>query len=128
MESKDEIFDCIQDNFLDSEGIITRAPFNSFVCDVYIDKENKLWIVDFNIFDESTKSLLFNWEELRSFSNVEARINEFAEFRLVSSSDDIIPNDAGISRGPIDAVNFIGKDLNAFKNIIKEQEAEDRNA
>ena len=83
------------------------------VLDVYLDKKNRIWIIDFNVFGEPTSALLFEWTELLpshsahhstslfSFAenspNVEETIAAMAtfdledRFRVIESEADVLP-------------------------------------
>ena len=69
--------------------------------DVYIDKRNRIWIIDFNVFGEPTSSLLFEWTELLSLAdnaqNEEDTITAIGtidledRFRVIESEADVLP-------------------------------------
>ena len=111
---EDTLYDFITNTILD----VNRCPFDSFVCDVYVDKNNKCWIIDFNNFSDDTDSLLFEWNQLRDMANScsDAECERNFELKLVETSDQIIPNDAGVSRGPIDAIEVASGNVEAFGN------------
>lgn len=46
-----------------TEAIGNRFPDTNYVMDVYIDKNWRVWLIDFNVWAERTNSLLFSWEE-----------------------------------------------------------------
>jgi hypothetical protein len=70
------------------------------VCDVYVDKQFKCWIVDFNPFVPVTDSLLFSWDELNSstFSPI--------EFRLIDSPIAMQPKHTLVYRLPKDIIDL----------------------
>eukprot|EP01083_Nonionella_stella_P214824 773722_1 len=39
-------------------------PVSNYTFDVYVDKSNRVWLIDFNVWAERTDSLLFKWDEL----------------------------------------------------------------
>jgi D123 len=43
-------------------------PCTSFVMDVYVDRRDKVWLLDFNVFDQMTDSILFTWNELHALA------------------------------------------------------------
>ena len=49
------ILPCIQDKF----------PLDNYVFDVIRSKKDKVSLVDFNPFGETTEALFFTWEELK---------------------------------------------------------------
>ena len=119
--------------------------------DVYIDKKNRIWIIDFNVFGEPTNPLLFEWSELFSYkTRIESHaadietvfdiINEKTSpvsaeenanchdgdcdddfFRIVESESEVLPSVAATSRGPIDV--HMASDFSNFMNICKKQQA-----
>ena len=42
-----------------------HGQVSNFVVDVYMDQQNRLWILDFNVWGIRTDSLLFDWNELQ---------------------------------------------------------------
>ena len=65
--------------------------------DVYIDKRNRIWIIDFNVFGEPTSPLLFEWTELlplaENSQNVEDTITAIDledRFRVIESEADVL--------------------------------------
>jgi D123 len=36
--------------------------------DVYVDRRDKVWLLDFNVFDQMTDSILFTWDKLRALA------------------------------------------------------------
>ena len=82
------------------------------------DENNKCWIVDFNSFNDETDSLLFEWNQLRDMTDncTYAECESNFELKLVETSDQIIPSDAGVSRGPIDAIEVASGNVEAFGN------------
>jgi D123 len=36
--------------------------------DVYVDRRDKVWLLDFNVFDQMTDSILFTWDELHALA------------------------------------------------------------
>jgi hypothetical protein len=60
-EGNDEKANIEQQN--GSNTLLSRYPDNNFVIDVYVEQSLKVWIVDINIWAESTDSLMFAWNE-----------------------------------------------------------------
>lgn len=84
--------------------------------DCYIDKNNKVWLVDFNVFGRPTNLLLFeSWEEIIAIQNY--------DFRIITSRYEELPDEAAFSRGPID-VSF-APDFSKFMNICRQQQQEE---
>lgn len=40
-----------------------------YVVDIYIDQQQRIWIIDFNVWGTRTDALLFHWSELMTLSN-----------------------------------------------------------
>lgn len=77
----------IQDNLLEkireffASVLISKFDSNSFVFDVYIPKPfSKVFLIDINVFQRSTDSLLFSWNELATSNFNEDDI----DFRLIT--------------------------------------------
>lgn len=49
-------------------NIYAHGKVENYVFDVYIDKNERVWLIDFNVWAERTDSLLFKWEELIDMS------------------------------------------------------------
>ncbi|CAM9598048.1 unnamed protein product [Chrysoparadoxa australica] len=63
MEEAPRISQLISEFF--EEHITGRFPSSSYVLDVYVDKNGRVWVIDFNPFASVTDSLLFDWQELQ---------------------------------------------------------------
>src|SRR5690554_4350196 len=81
--------------------------------DVYVDKNQRVWIVDFNPYGEPTEPLLFTYEELDQLAMEAATQQldsngktELAEFRIVESQSEVLQSAIGRSRGPVDTPHF----------------------
>lgn len=87
----------------------------SVVLDVYVDKQDRVWIVGFSPFGETseTDSFLFTWTELETqASRPDARGHDFESFRVVQTESHVLPRDTsvGASRGPSD-FRLISEDI-----------------
>jgi hypothetical protein len=73
------------------------------VLDLYIDKKNRVWIIDFDEFGSShpVNPLLFTWEELENRNSV---ADQEIPFLVVTHDGDRLPYELGASRGPVDLV------------------------
>lgn len=81
---KDELEEKIHDFFEDH--VREEFPDPHFVFDVYIPRPfNRVWLVDFNPFADKTDTLLFSWDQLKSYN---PHADDFeADFRLVDKQD-----------------------------------------
>ena len=105
--------------------------------DAYIDKQDTVWIIDFNLmWNKRTDPLLFKWDDLRKLAekiSTEAKIYEgtceeqveesqycdnpsslIPEMRVVEIEKEVLSNPLSSYRGPIDAVNLasLGSETN----------------
>ncbi|KAL6073131.1 Cell division cycle protein 123 [Balamuthia mandrillaris] len=74
------------------------------VFDVYLDKKQRVWLVDFNPFSPHTDSLLFSWQELLSFSSPPPAEAHDCELRIIESEAEVRRADSG-NRLPDDLVD-----------------------
>lgn len=75
----------------------------NYVMDVYIDRQDLVWIVDFNIWAERTDSLLFTWQELYEWPD-----DKETEFRIIETAKEILPQSLNNYRAPVDTVFLAG--------------------
>ena len=78
-----------------------NGKIGNYVIDVYIDKQDRVWIVDFNVFAERTDSLLFSWDELKGWTQ-----DKPAEFRIIETAKEILPQSLNNYRAPVDTVHL----------------------
>lgn len=101
----------IQHNFAD--GVAAN-----YIFDVYVDKKNRVWLLDFNIWAKSTDSLLFEWDELLTLD-----VEDDPYFRLVETANQVRQDPLASYRAPIDTVNLasvMGGDSKAFETFMKQ--------
>ena len=82
--------------------------------DVYIDKKDRVWVIDVNPYGEPTCPLLFEWPEIDS-------LQEFT-VKIVNREDEKMNSTLGTSRGPVDV--HLAPDFHDFLNICKKQAQE----
>lgn len=97
--------------------------------DVYVDKSQRVWIVDFNPYGDPTETLLFTYEELDQLAADTANIEPeegghpgLADFRIVESQSEVLHSAIGRSRGPVDTPHF--GDASSFEEFMKQCVAE----
>ena len=100
----------------------------NFVFDVYIDKQDRVWLLDFNVWGKQTDPLLFSWDELSSIASLEAEEhdalthdNRRPEIRVVETVNQIHQDPLASYRAPIDAVDLAsmsGFDATAFQKFM----------
>jgi len=79
-----------------------------YVLDVYLDSQERVWVVDFNVWGSRTDGLLFTWEELANFGDDEAERDP--ELRVVTKnmkSSHLTYDPLSSFRGPTDVVNLM---------------------
>lgn len=89
-----------------------KLHVKSVVIDVYVDKQDRVWVIGLSPFGETTEtdSLLFSWAEITehiSLRDEEGRRGEivsFDFFRVIEGESKVLPRDPsiGASRGPSD--------------------------
>lgn len=126
--------------------ISSHIKFYSDTMDLYIDRQKRVWIVDFNPFGQPSSALLFEWAELLLLTSnskdkdkvgnlngaVEVSIDlkdqpqtieiDF-EFRIINHQRETFSSTSGTYRGPIDVT--LAPDFYKFKEICKMQARED---
>ena len=65
--------------------------------DLYIDKKERVWIIDFNTFGPITNPLLYSYDE---FTSKDLHL----EVRVIESDLGTLSHPSGSTRGPIDMV------------------------
>lgn len=116
-KEKDEILELIND-FLQEHviGTFSGGRLSSFVVDVYVDRHDRVWIVDFNVWGDRTDSLLFTWEELQIWHAPKEN-----EIRVIETEKQVRPHPLNNFRAPVDTVNIAsitGGDANSFKAFM----------
>ncbi|KAJ0404652.1 hypothetical protein P43SY_009865 [Pythium insidiosum] len=121
-------------------GAANAFPDRDFVLDVYVDKEQRVHLVDINVFGGVTDPLLFTWEELLEWRDEwrakrsacadqdEEQDDEDAtvEFRVVESQKGIRPNPLSSYRTPTDFVDHLAVHggFDAFIDQVRRDNAE----
>jgi hypothetical protein len=80
--------------------------------DIYIDRNDQIWVVDVNCFGLPSSSLLFDWEELFAATSCLTK--------YVQSEGEKLQNALGTKRGPIDV--HMAPDFSNFMDICKQQQ------
>ena len=115
-----------------------NGDIHNYVVDVYLDSQERVWIVDFNVWSDRTDALLFDWEYLMELvrtrasqtrsntnnnnspqqvdndkeENVQDSIH-VAEMRVVTKDMKSMTYDPLSSyRGPTDVMDLLGSDGN----------------
>jgi len=89
-----------------------------YVFDVYVDKNERVWLIDFNLWSTRTDGLMFTWKELVKFSDEsdEDQANDDLgvinidntrpNMRVVMNENEIHSDPLASYRAPIDAVDL----------------------
>jgi D123 len=79
----------------------------NYVLDAYIDRHDKVWIVDFNVWGSRTDPLLFTWRQLERMdvNGVGAGAAAAAKIRVVETPKQVRHDPLASYRAPIDAVH-----------------------
>lgn len=81
-----------------------NGSVKNYVFDIYIDKSERVWLLDFNVWSVQTDALLFEWEEL-----VELELpvdTELPELRLVETALEVRQDPLSSYRAPVDTVEL----------------------
>ncbi len=120
----------IKENY--AEGAV-----QNYVFDIYMDKNERIWLIDFNLWSLRTDALLFTWEELIATANdplcgqnqTEAKIhdsditsieNVMPEMRVVMNENEVHYDPLASYRAPIDTVDLASDEVgaNSFKDFM----------
>jgi hypothetical protein len=116
------------------KGRFANGKIHRYVLDLYIDSQQRTWIVDFNVWGSRTDGLLFDWEELTKLgldasSAKNDRLEVEPEFRVVTKDMKSMTYDPLSSfRGPTDVMDLLGHgngdndgfDGPSFENFMKQ--------
>lgn len=113
-----------------------KGKIQNYVFDVYIDKSERVWLIDFNVWGERTDSLLFKWDEIMQCSS--SNINEAndsgrsddliggdnddivdveninPEIRVVMNANEVLTDPLSSYRAPIDTVDLASETMGAY--------------
>ena len=88
--------------------------------DIYLTPTKDIKILDFNVFGKPTNPLLFDWDE--DFIDTLVMVhsgNKLYSSRIIEHQSQVLPSEAGVSRGPIDV--SLAPDFYQFMNICRLQ-------
>lgn len=113
-------------------------PDPDFSFDVYVDKNNRVYLLNINVFGAITDTLLFSWEELLEFRDEvrlqeatrrangdddddEADEHQVIDFRIVEAKGALGPNPLSSYRAPTDLIDNLagGAGFEAFMDQVK---------
>jgi hypothetical protein len=90
-----------------------------YVVDVYVDKDDVAWLIDFNVWGVWTDPLLFTWDELKDLSVLRCNDCDAPELRLVENNTAIIGNPLSSYKAPIDAVDLATRESISFLEFMQ---------
>ncbi|OEU21530.1 D123-domain-containing protein [Fragilariopsis cylindrus CCMP1102] len=101
----------------------TQTQIENYVMDIYIDKKDRIWILDFNPWSTNTDSLLYDWNELTSMDNDDDHDEDRIRITEAGGSQ-VKPDPLSSYRAPIDTVNLAsmtqnGNDSKQFEEFMK---------
>lgn len=123
-EDRDKLYDLIHDFFEDY--VLRRfagGTISNYVWDVFVDKKDRVWIIDFNPWARTTDSLLYEWSELVSMDADDARDYDAESGMRIATSEREVKHDPLASyRAPIDTVDLASMthgDAKQFEEFMK---------
>jgi hypothetical protein len=128
INDKDDLEDKIVEFF--ETKINGKFYLELYSIDIFIDRKQRIWIIDFNPFGDPSSGLLFEWHELKTLYQTIIPINESNyetdfEFRIILNKNETFVSALGSSRGPIDVT--LAPDFHKFMEICKNQDKEEKN-
>ena len=123
-EDREKLFDLIHDFFEDYVfHRFSGGKIPNYVWDVFLDKKDRAWIIDFNPWSYVTDSLLYDWSELVSVDLDDARDYDSESGMRIATSERQVKHDPLASyRAPIDTVDLASMthgDANQFEEFMK---------
>ena len=100
-----------------------NGTISNYVVDVYLDQQDRAWILDFNIFGRSTDSLLFDWSELMTMDHDDNDPEDDPIFRIVETANQVRADPLASYRAPIDTVDLatmMQGDAKQFEEFMKQ--------
>lgn len=90
----------------------------NYVFDVYIDKNDRVWLVDFNLYHTRTDALLFEWEEIEALSSSDTLL---PTIKIVENENEVHYDPLASYRAPIDTVDLASDQFGSqsFQEFMK---------
>lgn len=118
-EDRDQIQDKIHDFFEDYvRHRFAGGKIHSYVWDVFLDKKDRAWIVDFNPWARTTDSLLYEWSELVTLD----LDDDDDDGMRIASHGEVRHDPLASYRAPIDTVDLASMtqgDAKQFEEFMK---------
>ena len=109
----DFFYDIVQERIEE----LHQHRLQNYVMDVYLDKQHRVWLVDFNVWASSTDALLFEWSELTTLD-----LEEDPYVRIVETPREVRQDPLSSYRAPIDTVDLASMtrgDKDEFEKFMK---------
>ena len=93
----------------------------NYVWDVFVDKKDRAWVVDFNPWSKVTDSLLYEWSELVSMDLDDVQDPE-SGMKIATSEREVKHDPLASYRAPIDTVDLASMthgDAKQFEEFMK---------
>ena len=112
-----------------------QGDIHKYVMDLYLDSQERVWIVDFNVWGDRTDGLLFDWKDLMEIVSQNCNNNneqtedddaetKLPEMRVVTKDMKSMTYDPLSSyRGPTDVMDLVGSDGNykpSFEEFMRQ--------
>ena len=103
------------------EYILNIFPDENYSFDIYIDRKNRIWLLDFNVYSRATDALLFTWDKILKFNVVvDEKNHEQHEFRIVMDESQVKSSQLTMHKVPAEFVNnpknFIEEFVDKYRN------------
>jgi len=115
-----------------NDDIKGQVPVSSYIFDVYISRNRRVWLVDFGLFDsEVSDSILFDWSELveqdKTTNTNTTNTNEDFPFKVVESAIGVLVPSSRMRHGlPQDMLlDNTGTPMDNLMKQIREQASEE---
>jgi len=119
-QDKDRIYDLIHDFFEDYiKHRFANGSIGNYVVDVFLDKKDRIWVIDFNPWARTTDSLLYEWSELTSMDD---EMDDDEGIRIAESEGEVRQDPLASYRAPIDTVDLASMthgDAKQFEEFMK---------
>jgi hypothetical protein len=120
--------------------VVCQFPLSKFVLDVYLDQQERIWILDFNVWGRQTDALLFDWDELIDYAEQTSGVatsldyqvaaeedqsqtfHKLIDFRLVETGMEVRQDPLASYRAPIDTIHLssiTGGDATKFQEFMR---------
>jgi D123 len=88
----------------------------NYVFDVYVDRSDRVWLVDFNVWNVQTDALMYTWEELVDMPVPllvgEESDDSWPELRIVETPLEVRQDPLSSYRAPMDTVTLASNNNN----------------